>query len=72
MLQEHTKSWSIYCKQKHETLSDQMDSRNEIDRITTIVNTLEFDGTTTRWSHIQDKIFKDMSSDQITNWIKKS
>ena len=49
-----------------------MDSKIKIDQITTISNTLEFDGTTTRWFHIQDKILKDMSSDQITNWIKKA
>ena len=48
-----------------------MDSRIEIDQITTISNTLEVDGTTTPCFHVQDEILKDMSSDQITNWIKK-
>ena len=67
MLHEQIKLLSLYCKQKHEKLSNSMDSRNEIDQRTTISNTLEFDGTTTRWFHIQDEILQDMSSDQITN-----
>ena len=67
----NTQNHGPYIVKKHETLPNPMNSRKEIDQITAISNTLEFDGTTTRWFHIQDKILKDISSDQITNWIKK-
>lgn len=70
-LKDHSTALSAYCKTKHDTLSNIMDSRKEIDCITTIRNTLEFYGTITQWFHTQDEIFQDISSDQIANWIKK-